>query len=102
MMGDTEGAVAKQHLSRPPEFEFEAGQCFRAAGVQDPEEYWFVKARVWNYDADAEDAIVQIRAYQQYVIGEVSTLGGGERLVTEEDLSENYEPVSLDVAEEVL
>jgi hypothetical protein len=95
-------AIERNHLSDAPEFKFGKGQCFKLAHVEDPEEYWYVKARIWNYDADTDDATVQIRAYQQYLVGEVSTLGGNERLVTEHNLIHHYEPVDSDEAEEVL
>jgi len=92
----------ENHLGEAPDFEFDKGQSFKLAGVEDPEEYWYVLARVWNYDADTDDALVQIRAYKQYLVGEVSTLGGDERLVTEGDLIQHYEPVDKETASEVL
>jgi hypothetical protein len=90
------------HSAEPPEFEYEPGQSFKLAAEPDPEEYWYVKARVWNYDADTDDAIVQIRAFKQYLIGEVSSLGGGERLVTEDTLFNHYETVPKEEAKGVI
>jgi len=90
------------HLPDPPEFEYEPGQSFKLEGEVDPQEYWYIKSRVWNYDADTDDALVQIRAYKQYLVGSVSTLGGEERLVTEDTLVTHYEPVPEETAKEVL
>jgi hypothetical protein len=90
------------HPAEPPKFEYEPGDTFKLASEADPEEYWYIVARVWNYDADTDDAIVQIRAYQQYVVAEVSSLGGGERLVTEDTLMQHYEQVDREQAKEVL
>jgi len=100
--GGRSESVAPHHLEEPPEFEYEKGQSFRLSVPGDTTDYWYVKARVWNYDADTDSEITQIRAYKQYVIGEVATLGGGERLVTEGTLVEHYTPVSKEEAEEVL
>ena len=61
-----------------------------------------MKERVWNYDADTEDAINPLHARKQYLVGEVSTLGGNARLVTETDLRQHYEPVDTETAEEVI
>ena len=99
---DQQSDVSADHPTEPPEFEFQKGQAFKLAHIDDPEEYWYVKARVWNYDADTDDALVQIRAYQQYLIAEISTLGGNERLVTEDTLIEGYEPVEKETAQEVV
>jgi len=93
--------MTKHHPDEPPEFEFEKGQSFKLANQPD-EDYIYVKSRVWNYDADTDDALVKIRAYKQYVVGEVSSLGGNERLVSEDTLIQHYEPVSKEEAEEVL
>jgi len=94
--------VEKRHPIDPPKFRYGDHQSFKLANEPDPDEYWYVKARVWNYDADKDDALVQARAYKQYLIAEVSTLGGNERLVTEHDLIEHYEPVEKETAKEVL
>ncbi len=94
--------LAKNHPTEPPEFRYEKDHSFKLRHEPDPDEYWFIKARVWNYDADTDDALVQARAYKQYLIGEVSTLGGGERLVTEDDLVQHYEMVEKETAKEVL
>jgi hypothetical protein len=94
--------VEVNHLAGPPTFEYEPGQSFKLEGEVDPQEYWYVEARVWNYDADTDDALVQARAFKQYLIAEVSTLGGGERLVTEDTLVMHYETVPQDEAKEVL
>lgn len=102
MPEETADFVEKRHPTDPPQFKFDEGQSFKLANEPDPEEYWYVQARVWNYDADIEDALVQARAYKQYLIGEVSTLGGGERLVTEDNLIQHYEPVEKETAKEVL
>lgn len=99
---DRQASVTPHHSPEPPEFKYEKGQAFKLANEPDPDEYWYVMARVWNYDADTEDEIVQIRAYKQYLIGEVSTLGGNERLTTEGNLVDHYEPVDKETAKEVV
>lgn len=98
---DTE-FIEMNHPVDPPKFKFEEGQSFKLANEPEPEEYWYIKARLWNYDADTEDAIVAARAFKQYLIGEVSTLGGGERIITEENLVQHYETVDKETAKEVL
>jgi len=90
------------HPEEPPEFEFEKGQSFKLADEPEPEEYYYVVSRVWNYDADTDDALVQIRAYKQYVVAEVSSLGGNERLVAEDTLIQHYDTVEKEEAKEVL
>ena len=99
---EEEQHLAKNHPTEPPKFKYGENQSFKLANELDPDEYWYVKARVWNYDADHLDALVQARAYKQYLLGEVSTLGGGERLVTEDDLVQHYETVEKETAQEVL
>ncbi|MFC6964535.1 hypothetical protein [Halocatena marina] len=89
------------HLPDPPTFEFDDGQAFKLAGDEDPDEYWYVRARVWNYDATVEDIGPHSWYHKQYLVGEVSSLGGNERLITEKDLLDHYEPVPTAVAEEV-
>jgi hypothetical protein len=94
--------ISRNHPSEPPAFEFEEGQSFKLANELDPDEYWYITARVWNYDADTDDALVQSRALKQYLVAEVSTLGGGERLVTEDTLIQHYETVARETARQVL
>jgi hypothetical protein len=94
--------ISRNHPSDAPAFEFEKSQSFKLANEPDPDEYWYITARVWNYDADTDDALVQARAYKQYVIAEVSSLGGGEHLVTEDTLIQHYETVSRETAKQVL
>lgn len=74
------------HLPEPPAFAFDNGQPFKLAGDDDPDEYWYVMDRVWNYDARIADYGPPGWYYRQYVIGDVSSLGGNERLTTEQDL----------------
>lgn len=101
-MKETSTEQTVHHLCEAPEFEFDKGDSLKIAGESDPEEFWYIMARVWNYDADTDDALVQIRAYKQYLIGEVSSLGGSERLVTEDTLLQHYETVPKETAKEVL
>jgi len=91
------------HLSTPPKFAYEKGQSFKLKGDEDPDEYWFILNRVWNYDADTENDYWPPGHYhRQYQIGEVSSMGGNQRLATEAELLEHYEPVSKEQATEVL
>jgi hypothetical protein len=94
--------VATHHLDDAPEYEYDVGQSFKLRDDPDPEGYIMVKARVWNYDADLDDAMVKLLAYKQYLVGDVVSLGGNERLVTEDALKQHYEPVAREEAKEVL
>lgn len=100
-MSDDESA-GLIHPTEPPEFEFEVGQTFKISGVGDPEEYWYVKARIWNYDADDEDFGPTGWYFRQYEVGQVASLGGNARLVTEKTLLEQYETVSKEEAQEAV
>jgi hypothetical protein len=100
-MSEKDASVVPHHSPEPPEFEFEKGQAFKLKNDPEPE-YVYVKARVWNYDADTDSEITKSRAYKQYVVGEVSSLGGNERLTTEGNLVNHYEPVSKEEAKEVI
>ena len=99
--GQCKDVISRTHPSEPPAFEFEKGQSFKLAN-EPPDEYWYITARVWNYDANTDDALVQARAYKQYVIAEVSSLGEGEHLVTEDTLIQHYETVSRETAKQAL
>lgn len=92
------------HLTEAPDFEYEQGQAFRLAYDEDPDEYWYVLSRVWNYDVDVglDDAGPPAWYHKQYEIGEVSSLGGNPRMITEKDLREQYEPVDTETASEVI
>ncbi|WP_330633743.1 hypothetical protein [Halocatena halophila] len=90
------------HPSDPPEFKFDSGQPFKLAGDDDPEEFWYVLERVWNYDVEVDSYGPPGWYFKQYLIGEVSTLGGNPRLISEKDLLEHYEPVTKEAAQEVL
>lgn len=90
------------HPAEDVEFEYCHGQPFKLAYEDDPDEYYYVLTRVWNYDADIEDAIIIDKEHKQYQIGEVSSLGGNARLVTENTLDQQYEPVDKETAQEVI
>lgn len=94
--------VGTHHLDDAPEYEYDVGQTFKLRDDPDPVGYVIVKSRVWNYDADLDDATVKLLAYKQYLVGDVLSLGGNERLVTEDTLRQHYEPVDREEAKEVL
>jgi len=100
---DGSESVDRHHSPDPPEFEFDEGQSFKLANVPEPDEYWYVKARVWNYDTDLDGgALPPAKFRKQYQIGEVSSLGGNARLIYEADLDQHYEPVDKETAQEVV
>lgn len=92
------------HPSEHTEFAYEKSQSFKLATQEDPDEYWYVKQRVWSYDVDIDrsSALPPQKFHKQYEIGEVSTLGGNPRLVYEADLDEHYEPVDKETAMKVI
>jgi len=91
------------HPSENVEFEYPKSQAFKLASQEDPDEYWYVKARVWNYDTELDGgALPPAKFHKQYQIGEVSSLGGNARLVYEADLDQHYEPVDKETAQEVV
>lgn len=98
----SESGISQNHPSDAPSFEFETDEFFKLANEHDPDEYWYITARLWNYDADTDDALVQARAFKQYVIGSVSSLGFDEGIVTEDVLVQHYETVSRETAKDVL
>lgn len=90
------------HVADAPQFEFEKGQAFQMAREDDPEEFWYVIARVWNYDAE-DGGYYPVDVYhKQYLIGEVSTLGANPRLMSEADVVSNFAAVDRETAKEVL
>lgn len=91
------------HPDEQPEFEYERGDAFRLADEAEPDEYYVITARLWNYDAKWKDsAWGPEMACRQYEIGEVSSLGGNPQLVSEADLKQHYEQVDKETAKEVL
>jgi hypothetical protein len=101
--GSDQSEAALNHPSERMEFEYPKSQAFKLASQADPDEYWYVKARVWNYDTDLDGgALPPAKFYKQYQIGEVSSLGGNTRLVYEADLDQHYEPVDKETAQEVV
>jgi len=99
---ESQPAVSQNHPSEPPEFEFDEGETLQLNEHHQPTDYLIIKARVWNYDAETENALTQLRAFKQYVVGDVSTMGGNERLMTEDDLLDHYRRVDREEAMEVL
>lgn len=94
--------VEKRHPIHAPNFRYDVNQSFKIADEPDPDEYWYIKARLWNYDADTDDALVKARAFKQYVIAEVSSLGTDEKVVTEGVLVQHYQTVDEETAKEGL
>lgn len=89
------------HPSTTPEFEYERGQTLTLE--HDPAEmYWYVVARLWNYDAEVEDFGPVGWYYQQYEIATVESIGSEKKLVTEKTLEENFKRVSKEEAEEAV
>ena len=103
-MSDSEQhEAALYHPPENTEFEYPKSQAFKLATQEDRDEYWYVQARVWNYDADLDGgALPADKFHKQYQIGEVSSLGGNARLVYEADLDQHYEPVDKETAQEVV
>jgi hypothetical protein len=102
-MQDTEHEfIEKNHPADAPKFEYDVGQSFKIATEPDPEDYWHVKSRLWNYDADSEDALVAARAFKQYVIASVSSLGANKKVVTEDVLVQYYETVDKETVKKAL
>lgn len=102
MSSEDQSNSAGPHKVEAPEFEFEKGQSFKLKQEDDPDEYYYVLSRVWNYDAEDEGYGPADWYFKQYLFGEVSTLGGNERLISEKDLLEHYEPVPSERAQEVI
>lgn len=91
------------HPPDAPRFKYDRGQCFELAHVEEPEEYWYVTARVWNYDEQVDDYYYPPEAHHcQYQIGTVSSIGGDRKLVSEHVLRTHYETVPSEVAEEAV
>lgn len=94
--------IEQNHPVDPPKFRYDRKQSFKIATEPDPDDYWYITSRLWNYDADTQDALVAARAYKQYVIASVSSLGADQKVVTEDVLVQHYETVDDETAKEVL
>ena len=102
MTDDAPEFIVKNHPLNAPKFQYDTKQSFKIASEPDPDDYWYIQSRLWNYDADTDDALVAARAYKQYVIASVSSLGADQKVVTEDVLVQHYETVDYETAKEAL